>query len=226
MPFTEPYRKSYEPGDLIYGVESARKRYMMLSNPFAAAPGNMPTIDEHAILKVEIEAKKSKGVKPTAGEKNFVYALKEHSKYNQALHGPDTNAAVRLKTKGGLYWATLVEGKHVHFILDEIDIMAVVEKNNTTKNKDKPATATEPKNRSVTGSELRWVYRNREHPKVRGFIQFWFDFKPVPPPWIQYARFDFQTQTVVRSTPNEAAGLWSAYRPKKEYVHNAKTATE
>lgn len=74
------------------------------------------------------------------------------------------------KCKAALAWMTSGRIGHIHFILDGIDVDAVIDK--------RPAGG-----RSVTACELRWIYRNRFKTEVQEGIQFWRHGSPVSPPW-------------------------------------------
>jgi hypothetical protein len=39
--------------------------------------------------------------------------------------------------------------------------------------------------RTVTGSELRWIYRNKNNVETRTYVQFWFNKRQCCPPWDQ-----------------------------------------
>jgi hypothetical protein len=63
------------------------------------------------------------------------------------------------------------------------------------------------KHRSVTGTELRWIYRNRHDTNVQNAVQFWYEGRPCCPPW------DPEFDAVSDST---LSLLWKLYRPKSE----------
>ncbi|PHM40081.1 toxin [Xenorhabdus mauleonii] len=80
------------------------------------------------------------------------------------------------KCKGILEFACREENDfitYIHFLLDELD-MDQVTKKIPVKDSGDP---------SITGQELRWIYRNRENGNVANKIQFWLDEKPIVPPW-------------------------------------------
>jgi hypothetical protein len=138
------------------------------------------------------------------------------AKYQDALDAPITNESVRRKDKAGLYWATKIAGRHVHFVLDGIDIAAVVKKSFKGANSDRDAGSSTSKNRSITGSELRWVYRNREDPEVGKYIHFWFHLKHARPPW--EVVFSIQSGEIVEQ---DGASLWAQYRHTvKQSIHD------
>ncbi|MBS7696930.1 MULTISPECIES: hypothetical protein [unclassified Chelatococcus] len=144
---------------------------------------------------------------------DFWRALRRHPVYCSALDGTYelrrdwpvySSETLRRKCKGGLHWAAT--GKFTiaaHFILDQLDMAAVVEKNATWHGgrkldfKDKG-----DKSRSCTGSELRWIYRNQTDALVRNTVQFWKQFRPVAPPW-EFGHFG-----------GGEAHLWRRYVPR------------
>ncbi|MER2572162.1 hypothetical protein ABTY52_27280, partial [Escherichia coli] len=76
----------------------------------------------------------------------------------------------------------------VHFFIDGLDLSSVASK-------------TDGHGRSVTASELRWLYRHRYMPDARKNLVFWKNYKKL-------------SQEDVFSLP-----LWQAYRPKKIYLN-------
>lgn len=189
MPFEGTFR-DFEEGDLVYGVEDDRERYFKPS-AFKAkrTASTLHTIDQHATLKTEVQKKG----KLSATEEAFNATLLAHPKYKDAVLGEETNATVRHKAKGGLYWATLVQGKHVHFVLDTVDLEKVIKKS--------------------------------FDPDVQKYIQFWFNREKCGPPWVSYAKYNPETDKCAWSTKDEAAGLWSQYKPKTVYVHKESAAS-
>lgn len=144
----------------------------------------------------------------------------------------ESTNAIHRKCKGGLYWSAVSnQGKkafHIHFILDKINLKQVILKNNQKdfgsqnfldylKDSleeeqeidkcyfDSSYLQAKIKNRSVTGSELRWIYRNRKDPYVQKAIQFWHEGKPCCPPWDNDFNYIYG---------EEIAHLWLLYRPK------------
>jgi hypothetical protein len=72
-------------------------------------------------------------------------------------------------------------GPHLHFVLDGLEIEPIVNKSAVG-------------GQSVTASELRYAYRNRD--RLEGKIHFYRDKQEVSAPWV------------------ENAALWSGYKPK------------
>ncbi|OGO59659.1 MAG: hypothetical protein A2V85_12180 [Chloroflexi bacterium RBG_16_72_14] len=199
MPFNAPWR-DFEKGDLVYGIEgewnTGRARFFT-EQKLGDGP-KFARIDDYPVLASEMQH--MRGRRPPEA-KAFVKALGGHPKYGGAVSGEDDNAAVRWKSKGGLYWAIMVDpGIHVHFVLDGIEQEAVVQKSYQGTISDVGAHEDPGKTRSVTGSELRWVYRNREHERVQERVQFWLKNKQCAPPW-----------------HGNGAPLWAQYQPRKDY---------
>lgn len=138
----------------------------------------------------------------------------------------DDPAEIARKCKAGLYWASQQQQFHVHFLLDDINFEEVVCKSHTkdyTFNNVKDFLYAESlqmqgtvkidanhpdrkvRSKSLTSSELRWLYRNRNDKKVQETIQFWYKGKPCSPPWVQH--FD-------RVYGSSVARLWLKYVPK------------
>lgn len=230
MPFKQPWRE-FQPGDLVYGIEAcvmggkARATYIGAWKA-EALPENTPParVDAYRVLRREQSAE------PEAPwERSMKETLLTHPKYKAAVletaerSSPELNSLVRKKDKGGLYWATLVAGKHVHFILDGLNMESVIHKSFTkkslpafaTKGKagklqyDRPATEGQQKIRSITGSELRWVFRHREHENVEAFVQFWRDGEPCVPPWKHWVHTDPKTYE-----QSEISAMWNHYQPR------------
>ncbi|CDG80857.1 hypothetical protein GJA_194 [Janthinobacterium agaricidamnosum NBRC 102515 = DSM 9628] len=133
------------------------------------------------------------------------------------------NSILRRKVKGGLYWATSVAKKHVHFVLDGLDMEAVVRKsasydNPTGSNNEQSNTA---KTRAYTGAELRWIYRNRNNPDVQSHVHFVKEGKPCPPPWVEYStkviKFKQDNTMEEIETKYDVKALWEQYTPQSSF---------
>ncbi|HDW8363364.1 hypothetical protein [Escherichia coli] len=121
----------------------------------------------------------------------FLNHISMHDRYNvSALFISNTfknRVNVFKKTsKCGLEYQLLILKNRVHFFIDGLDLSSVASK-------------TDGHGRSVTASELRWLYRHRYMPDVRKNLVFWKNYKKL-------------SQEDVFSLP-----LWQAYRPKKIY---------
>jgi hypothetical protein len=142
----------------------------------------------------------------------FVEALGRHPKYRSSLGPPEdfadapgANQYFRRKSKAALHWALFSTNKTIHFVLDGIDMGAVVRKDAQTRHtSDTPCGKCprgyplELKERLITHAELRWLFRHRFHPEVQDRVCFWYCGEPCDPPW-------------------EVPGwrpLWTHYRPE------------
>jgi hypothetical protein len=225
QPFPE---RSFEEGDLVYGVEKGpylqgKGRAHYIDSIFKS---KLPCrIDNYRVLGNEKKAKLPEGLSQEE-EKRLLDTLDDHPKYRNAVGQDDSNSALRRKSKGGLHWATLVEQKHVHFVLDSLDIHAVINKSYSGKeNADNPkgpssnSSANSEKNRSITGSELRWIYRNRDNHQVKQHIHFWLDGEHCSAPWEKSVTDQPISATNNETTPKKGRMLpepisWDAYKPK------------
>jgi hypothetical protein len=198
MPFTPPFRDALAPGDLVYGLSGPRSRWIDLMR---ADETQYCTIDSYGGSSSNRRFLNMVGIRPP-NQQDFSLFLKNHPRYgvifdiDRGMHGEHIDHN-RKKCKAGLGWIASQQkmGFAVHFILDEIDMSEVIEK--------RPNANCGVGVRSVTGSELRWVYRNRHVPAVRNCVQFWRNNQPVVPPWM------------FSSSPSRKID-WSAYVPKGE----------
>ncbi|MDC9615476.1 hypothetical protein PSI19_16685 [Xenorhabdus khoisanae] len=217
MPFHRPFKMNFEQGDLIFGLSKERAKYAQKYPQFGFArfldTKNISTIDRYSITKKELIIRKGFEHLIPYNQESFDKAIEEHCKYNsirncgkklridydsQNVRYPEQ--VTSRKCKAGLSWFSqasprscihFISGSCIHFILDGIDMESVIYKHYENKIK---------KGSSYTGSELRWIYRNRLDPKVRSCIQFWRGGVPVAPPW----------------TGGKDASLWQNYHPKFE----------
>lgn len=164
-------------GDLIYGVHSelGRRWYAEHKEPFKS---KTLTIDELKILKSDPFTNQ----RYAQFEQEFREFLRGNQKYKSALDSSGNNQDIRRKAKAGLMWA-VSSGRNIHFVLDDLNIGNVINKQHKGKNADMPASGGKPKNRAITGAELRWIYRNRMSENVKNHIFFWLEGKLVLAPW-------------------------------------------
>ncbi|WP_353739733.1 RHS repeat-associated core domain-containing protein, partial [Yersinia rochesterensis] len=197
-------------GDLIYGVNTsfARKWYTDYNKKFKSI---VVTIDEYKILKLDPPSKLDK-------DNSFQSFLENHEKYKSALYAKGNNEDVRRKSKGGIEWG-ISNNKRVHFVLDDLDILSVIKKNYQGKNSDKGLSTDKHKNRSITGSELRWVYRNKNNPLVRDNVIFWAAGKEVAAPWSEdLERYAFNPTTGEETHLLDKKEEWMNYKPTRTYL--------
>lgn len=208
MAFREPWT-AFKAGDLVYGIDSSKtdwSRSTYLDSIFK----NGLTIEHFHVIRTEKQSSR----RLRAELESFVAALRDHPKFLTSVDGEDTNENVRRKDKGGLLWAAK-NGKTVHFVLDGLDMRAVVGKSFAGANPDRPASVHGPKNRSITGAELRWLYRNRHLALVQACVQFWFYKTQVCPPWETYYSIDWSSGDA-RMVEQDGVALWSTYTPKSQ----------
>ncbi|WP_338805287.1 hypothetical protein WDV76_10245 [Xenorhabdus griffiniae] len=208
MPFYQPFKTSFESGDLIFGLYDKRKQHAQKHPGFQLVldPNNISTIDRYSITQNEIKVRKMYGQQIPHNQESFTTAVMEHWKYRDILNQEDNykidirngnvyypRKITSRKCKAGLSWYShSLSHANIHFILDGIDMENVINKKNNPKiDKGKD---------SYTNKELRWIYRNRKDPRVQSCIQFWLDGSPVSPPWIEGRYVD----------------LWQNYQPKFE----------
>jgi hypothetical protein len=168
MPFTQPWAL-FNAGDLVCGLDEVKGGWARQDYLKTIFQGGV-TIEEFHVINSD----KRTASRLAPQLDSFRRALEGHRKYGSSVDADETNETnetIRRKDKGGLIWAAQ-NGNIVHFVLDSLDIQAVVGKNFSGKNADKDATAKEPKNRSIAGAELRWIYRNRALPAIQACVQF------------------------------------------------------
>jgi hypothetical protein len=242
MPFTQPFKGYYDKGDLIYGLApSRRKLTVKFGAAFLSSGGGALTIDQYRKSLVDLGA----GAKPYmfnqflldnarhAKYSSFSKAIKNHGNDEEAfaeaneLKADLQNAAWRAKSKFGMEWMLSGNRGHIHFVLDDIDMAAVVTKTHEFTSptsgkvlardfpRGKAPADTNNKERTVTHSELRWIYRNRANPLVSGGIQFWLSgnggqIAVCGPPW------DNTVNTTTMPTNNAVKTwqqAWAIYKP-------------
>ena len=114
-------------------------------------------------------------------------------------------ARIKETCKAGLEY-TAGEGRgHIYFILDDLDMTAVVKKLRYNKGGDaafNPKLKVDPKTRAsvkdITPAELRYLYRHRKDATMMSNVSFWLGGSQVKPPW------------------ELAPALWKHYKPYSE----------
>ncbi|BET97989.1 hypothetical protein [Xenorhabdus taiwanensis] len=136
-------------------------------------------------------------------EKDFFTHLKNDNKYCSVTesHRECNGLIIGRKCKGGLSWVNtsnseLTRDINVHFILDGIDIKRIAGKYD----------------KNITGKELRWIFRHRNHPKVIEKVQFWENGKPTVPPWAGLKQFVWNNYVI------HLQGKEKLYEEKCEYL--------
>lgn len=203
MPFGNKTVIKIVAGDLLYGLKELRS-FAMGKAPFQGS--GVMTIDTLKVLKFDA------GGGPAVDREMLLKALAEHAKYRSCIDA-DSNEAARRKCKGGIDWAVKAK-RQIHFLLDWLDITAIVEKKKvagysmagvirTAEGKDE---------RAITGAELRWIYRNRRAQEVQDYVQFWIAGKPCLPPWVE--------DVPMGGGEFYSKNLWAGYIPRSEQQVN------
>jgi hypothetical protein len=178
MPFHRPFYSDVKPGDLVYGLSGPRQRWFIARN---INPKGY-TIDDFGGTRSDvIFTQANYGLPPD--QKAYTEYLKTHPRYSRInriyrhRRNDETPEDFRTKCKAGLAWTTdpTRTNSAIHFILDELNMQEVIEKRENN--------FYTPPIRSITGSELRWIFRNRHMPLVQKTIQFWLHGQMVIPPW-------------------------------------------
>ncbi|MBD2296377.1 hypothetical protein H6G06_23550 [Anabaena sphaerica FACHB-251] len=139
-------------------------------------------------------------------EKHPKYSPKNKIVRGEALSSPYRQwDRVKKSCKAGIEYA-VTHGKRVHFILDDIDLEAVINKQNyqTKQPEVKVDPITGDSQQNITASELRFIYRNWHDPLFKKGVQFWQGGKEVPAPWEQDPK------------------SWQRYSPKSKNSQEAK----
>jgi hypothetical protein len=238
MPFNAPFKTTFTAGDLLYGLATTRSKLALRLGTDILTVGGPATVDQYRKSTMEVLSKTDR-----RAWKTFLVDNERHpryGRYRQAIrsHGNDEeafasrvnaisqNAAWRAKSKFGMEWTIQHQRGHVHFILDDLDMAAVITKTHTFTDQhgtvlaqDSPrgkAPAGTDKERTITHSELRWIYRNRLNLGVQARVQFWRTVggivQPCGPPW--------ENTTLTTTMPSGRVLTWShawrAYRPTTE----------
>ena len=210
MPFgaNVTFKESYTPGDLFYGLQEPRGKLMDFLGVQKERTGG-------AMINYYNVGDYPEATGKPADNTGFTDALASSSnpKHPDLLNRWQANpnsgdvkwALWKRKSKSGLWWATKLAAKTVHFCLDQLDIDTVINKNYVADvpqgpgRKDPGITDFTQKKTSITGAELRWIYRNRRDPQVQGLVQFWANYAACNAPW------------------EGNAGQWAAYKPTNEF---------
>ncbi len=235
MSFTAPW-SNYTNGDLLYGLHGPR-------GELAAFLGlvNNYTIDEYDIAS----APRATAL-PLQFDPGFRDALLANGKYAEVVQHGDVGwdlsdnahwqggdyeralTVAKRKCKGGLEWIIYNTTRKIHFCLDGMNLAAAASKTydglsggsaDAPQGKAGPLVDTYAKPRSITGAEIRWVYRNKLDPRVRTAVQFWrrkvswaggvkttAGWYQCPPPWSDPA------------ASHEVRSAWAAYLPAHPFT--------
>jgi hypothetical protein len=228
MPFQDPWR-TYQQGDLFYGLNTPRNNLVTyLRDVKKVNIADTYIVDQYALFVGEKVGPLQTALKY---DQDFINCLNNHAKYNTAV-GQDLNtmakttitgypdqlrvhdaAVAKRKSKGGLEYILRNTTYHIHFVLTGLNMEQIPAKTFDGAGgkgvpdlpQGKSSRDWKDKTRSITGAELRWVYRNRNDPVVRAKVQFWLGINPCGPPW------------EAPSDPNWVKA-WAAYHPTHEWT--------
>lgn len=238
MPFNPLYKSSFSAGDLIYGLATARPRLVIKLGVDILNAKGPSTVDQYRKSTMEAMSKHDRKDWKTFlsdNEKHSKYGvymqlIRSHNNNEESFAGAGVseaaqNAAWRAKSKFGMEWTIKNQRGHIHFVLDDIDMGAVVTKthrfaaNGVVLAQDSPRGKAGPgvsKERTITHSELRWIYRNRANPIVQNRVQFWLTrngtISPCEPPWLNATSHTRMPSGKLLSW----AHSWQAYKPTAE----------
>lgn len=193
------YNKSFKNGDLVYGLSAQRGNYIYRNTDFAGAKPefNVSTIDQYRLNPIDRLYNGRFAYPSFTSSSSFETSVRNHEKYRQIMENAnpysqsfDRNTYFSRKCKAGINWAK-ESGNTVHYILDDINMDVVIHKHYYLQQGHSDAN-------SISGSELRWIYRNRHDPGVQKSVQFWRNGRPANAPWV------------------DSPEKWSQYKPKSE----------
>lgn len=100
-------------------------------------------------------------------------------------------ARIKQTCKAGLEYTAGHGRGHIYFVLDDLDMNAVVKKLRYNKSNDpdfqaklKVDPATGDSVKDITPAELRYLFRHRKDATMMSNVSFWFAGKQVTPPWV------------------------------------------
>lgn len=204
---TFKYIRDYEEGDLIYGL--ARRRALFVEGVMAAHASdlrprvvmvddmnnqflgtNAPTTpNQNQLGNQGSGADYTPGAAMSREGALFHAFLRDKVKPKwQPSKSPgkaNVNQRVKSASKAGIQWTTTERKKRIHFILDGLDMEFVTGKLDVMLFRtDNIKQKEDPGNKSVTGCELRWLYRQRNNTEIMSRVVFWEnDQKLGHAPW-------------------------------------------
>ncbi|GAB2188811.1 hypothetical protein MAH1_04180 [Sessilibacter sp. MAH1] len=241
MPLQAPFNFDFTAGDLLYGLSPMRNRLVIRLGVQIAEAQAPATVDQY---RKGMMGQQSKTVRKDW--KNFLRENERHPRYARYMNhirsfdndeeafaqiasSVKANDAWRAKSKFGMEW-TIRNGRgHIHFILDGIDMGAVVTKTHCYQDDQQNILAQDlprgkarrgvDKERTITHSELRWIYRNRGNPQVQNRVQFWRTNRndnvvPCQAPWDNVV----EDVTMPSGKIIKWRNAWLLYKPTREPV--------
>lgn len=177
MPYT--LRRNFRRGDLLYGREEDRARYRAL---VSQTGGYYITIDRYNSEMLEPQLGWDGTYTPLDHDgraalsrqaREFSDFLLAHPRYAPSIgggRGDDEEPKIRRACKAGIAYVVSQQGRRLHFLLDGLNLTWIITKTNNDP--------------GYTGSELRYIYRNWNHPNFQRRIWFYRHGNQVPAPWV------------------------------------------
>lgn len=213
MPFhPNPNFRPYQAGDFIFGLDAAVDNFRHAQGQAAAGTVMVRQLShkQAAVNKFKDPIKKPLNL-------DYIDETLDHPKYHTIINSAPqgdiaNNQLFRRKSKAGLNFC-VASGRFVHFVMGGLNLREVSEKSYDGTQGGRPEFKLDAndKYRTVTGAELRWIYRHKDHTDVQERIQFWLNNAQVCPPW--------DPQGPGYGTPDG----WQAYNPSHTYAANLKT---
>ncbi|EOA6875047.1 type III secretion system effector EspK [Escherichia coli] len=184
----------FRPGDIVYGLSSPREKLVnsiKLVNDFSKKDIVIQNTLTNAVwdARTPRKYKQDSLIKRALNEHErgtkFKQCLKNHNNYNVIM--ADLSIYNRDKlwaktSKAGLEFQTLIRNRTVMFCADGLVISLKLIANKS-----------EGYGQSITASELRWIYRNKDNSQIMKNIKFYLHGKEIPaerildtPEWKDY----------------------------------------
>ncbi len=108
--------------------------------------------------------------------KNFREFLENHDRYDprKIANSDDIDKRIGKACKGGLEYITKIKKQQIHFVIDGLDVQKVMADLKNAKD-----------HRSITGKEIKWLYRHRNDQKIMNHVIFYEKSQPTETPWIK-----------------------------------------
>jgi hypothetical protein len=215
MPFTLPFNEHIGPNDILYGLNGPQfDRLQSLINSSAVTDRQADAMAINGYKSTNFERNTMWNLPDLPYQRDYARFLMRHQRYGVIVNN-DTYSYEdqRKKSKAGLAWVTDGTGRRpatIHFFLDQLDLYKVIHKQSVTV----PISGRlETINNSITGSELRWIYRNRFRQNVAARIQFWYRGAAVQAPWLTYPTQweSYNPKSLAPSRPTPQRGVFARF---------------
>ncbi|MHA7841453.1 MAG: hypothetical protein ACX932_06265 [Gammaproteobacteria bacterium] len=155
-----PLVKNFKRGDLVYGLKNERRPYTTyLEKKHLHHENTIDNFFNHYYFLEKPDKQYEKNDSLSPNKKNYQNFLFNHPRYNPNRSGGkgyDDAPQMRRSCKAAIEYV-LKKGGTIHFILDNIDLTRVIQKQ--YEKISKKGTKKIVKDLSFTASELRYIYR-------------------------------------------------------------------